>query len=79
MIQNDECTFDIFSHAVKPVRSAKRDLQMFMKKRAQYTISNLKLPGLSNTANKYRPVKFMEPVENSESLKFAQTKDWKEK
>ena len=42
-----------------------------MKKRAQYSISNLKLPELDGKESKYRPLKHMDPVENSASLQFS--------
>lgn len=79
MVNNDACTFDIFPHSVKPARNAKRDLRMFLKKRAQYSISHLKLPSLTGKDSKYRPVKSMDPVDNSESLRFNQPKGWVEK
>ena len=69
MINNDACTFDFFTHTVKPARNVKKDLQAFLKKRSKYTISNLKLPELDGK-EKYRPIKNMEPVENSESLNY---------
>ena len=69
LINNDACTFDFFTHTVKPARNVKKDLQAFLKKRSKYTISNLKLPELDGK-EKYRPIKNMEPVENSESLNY---------
>ena len=44
MVENDSCTFDFFPNSVKPARNVKKDLKMFLRKRALYTISNLKLP-----------------------------------
>ena len=35
MLDNDACSFDIFPHSFKPARSVKRDLEIFLKKRAQ--------------------------------------------
>ena len=71
MVENDLCTFDFFTNTVKPARNVKKDLAAFMKKRAQYTISNLKLPELDGKESKYRPLKHIEPIENSDSLKYT--------
>lgn len=71
LIENELCTFDFFTHSVKPARSLKKDLLAFEKKRAKYTISNLKLPELDGKESKYRPLKYIEPIENSASLKYT--------
>ena len=71
LMESDVCSFDFFTNTVKPARNVKKDLKQFMKKRAQYSISNLKLPELDGKESKYRPLKHMEPVENSASLQFS--------
>ena len=49
----------------------KKDLRNFERKRAQYSISNLKLPELdSKDLGKYQPIKSMKPVDNSASLNY---------
>jgi len=78
-MNNDACTFEIFPHAVKPARSVKKDLEIFIKKRAQFSISNLNLAHLEAKDSMYRPLKHIEPIENSESLKFNSLKSWRDK
>ena len=55
MVENDSCTFDFFPNSVKPARNVKKDLKVFLRKRAQYTISNLKLPEIDTEG---KPEKF---------------------
>ena len=71
LMESDVCTFDFFTNTVKPARSLKKDLAAFKKKRAKYTISNLKLPELSGKESKYRPLKHIEPIDNSASLNYS--------
>ena len=71
LINNDLCTFDFFCHSVKPARNVKKDLKAFVKKRSAYTISNLHLPELDGKESKYRPLKHIEPVDNSASLSYT--------
>ena len=71
MFTSDACTFDIFTNSVKPARNAKKELKAFIKKRSQYSISNLKLPKLGDEDRKFKPTKNAEPVENSGALLFS--------
>ena len=81
MIANDSCTFDFFPNSVKPARNVKKDLKVFLKKRAQYTISNLKLPelDLEGKEEKFQPMKFMEPINNSAALNHDKARDVRER
>ena len=73
MLPDDALMFDLFPHSVKPARNVKKDLKAFIKKRSQYSISNLKLPELDED-KKYKPLKHMEPVDNSASLGYNKIK-----
>lgn len=70
LVNNDLCTFEIFPHSVKMARNFKKDLEMFKRKRARYSISNIKLPEMKLQEDKFQPLKNREPILNSASLKF---------
>ena len=55
---------------MKLARNFKKDLEIFKKKRARYSISNIKLPEMKAKDDKFQAYPSMEPVANSPSLKF---------
>ena len=51
-------------------RDFKKDIQRAIKKRVEYSISNIKLPEMKSDFCKFKPLKHREAIENSESLNF---------
>ena len=52
MLAEDACNFDFFFRSIKTVKNHKKNIQEFIEKRAQYSISNLKLPQVKELAGK---------------------------
>ena len=65
MVNNDLCTFDIFPYSIKLARNHMKDLEMFKKKRARYSISNIRLPEMKVNDHKFRPTRNAEPIPES--------------
>ena len=70
MVNNDLCTFDIFPYSIKLARNHMKDLEMFKKKRARYSISNIILPEMKVNDHKFRPTRNAEPIPESQSLHY---------
>lgn len=69
-VPDDLATFDIFPHSVRLRRNFKKDIDRALKKRVQYSISNIKLPEMKADFHMFKPLKHRGPIENSPSLTY---------
>ena len=68
LVDNDACNFDFFNHSIRPTKNHKRDLQQYLEKYKEFSISNIKLPELRGT------IKIDKSVRKSDSLRFKYKK-----
>ena len=67
---DDLTTFDILPKSMRLKRDFKKDIERALKKRVEFSISNIKLPEMKTDFSQFKPLKHRDGFENSESLFF---------